>query len=362
MLEQIKPEIRSRVEPVVTKWTGFAQKLEARIGEVLAEADAGLDALIAQHATDHGPMGAAFSAVQARFQGLHPKLDDAFEKIEEQYDEAVEDADLNEQDLRAVYDVRDELIRQRQRLADSLELAYEDLQKRKNADWARRLQQLAEQERQKGIACSQCGGPMQVEVYWQSSQVPCGHCSAVNDVSPGLAAGLFYQGLGVHALAHEAAWTEWMAERQARERFHAYRHQTQPDFDAYLNAARAYWTKYYQVGKQLYPALCDDVGQAVEAKLRHYTAWDPHIDRIQRDFFAQLVAAARAGDFDTVRRLASGAPGGIDHTECAECLAERGLVDGTIAVLDAQYDAADEDEPRSQWIAEQLAEIRRTVS
>ncbi len=360
MLDRLGPNVRGEVEPIVQRWSGFIGKLEARIGEIVAEADAGLSALIVQHPTDHGPLGAAFSAVKARFHGLGPKLDDAFDKTEEAVQEVI-DADPSEADQRALDDLVDALAAQKRALAARIELASEELEMRKNADWARRLQALAEGERAAGVKCSQCGAAFAPDVWWRSCQVPCGHCQAVNDVHPGVAAGYFYQGLGVHALSHEAAWGEWLAEQRTKDAFDARRHPTAADRDAYLDAARAYYTKYYQTGLSLHPELAESLSSAVEAKLAHYRQWDQRIDQIRRDFFGRLVDAAARGDSAALVQLGNDPPDDVGLEDCIEALVERGLSDPALVLIGVEWEAEGEDGDRAEWCAERLADVRRTV-
>ena len=354
--------IRGQIEPIVQKWNGFAGKVSARVDEVVAEADAGLTELIGQHPTDHGPLGAAFSAVQARFTALTPKVDDAFEKISGEIDEAVDSADdLPDAEQRWVWDVVDGLQKQKDDLSARIDLAYEELQTRKNAEWARKLESLAKNEIAKGVSCSQCGAPFKPEIYWRSSQAKCGSCGAVNDVHPGMAAGLFFQGIGVHALSHAGAWNEWRAEREADNAFKGWRHPTAQDRDAHLAAARAYYTRYYQIGMDLHPELVADLSQAVEAKLAHYHQWDQKIDQIRRQYMGQLVDAARRNDLASVKQISQNRPPDLDLSDCVEALVERHLEDAARAVLDVQYDADGEDGDRRGWVSEQLADVRRTV-
>lgn len=353
--------IRGQIEPIVQKWNGFVGKVSARLDEIVAEADAGLDELIAQHATDHGPLGAAFSAVQARFVALRPKVDDAYDKTTESIDAVVDAADPGADEQRWVWDVVATIEKQRTELGERIDMTYEELQMRKNADWARRLGEIARSEIAQGVSCSQCGRPFRPEIYWRSSQAKCASCGAVNDVHPGMAAGLFYQGIGVHALSMAGAWNEWLAERRADNAFKAWRHPTASDRAGWIDAARAYWTRYYQIGMDLHPELCAGLEQAVEAKLAHYAQWDQKIDQMRRDFMGRLVDAARRGDVAGLRQIAQGPPPDTSLSDCVECLVERRLDDAARAILDLQYDADGEDGNRGAWIAEQLADTQRTV-
>lgn len=360
VLDKLSPSVRAEVDGIVSKWTAFTQKVNGRVEEVVAEARAGLDQLIHDHTLDHGPIGAAMSAVQVRFKGLGPKVQEAFEKSDHALDEVMA-RDLSQQDMHAVIAIRDVMIKQERALIDHIDDQYERLMMQKNADWARRLRQLAQEETSRGAPCSSCGAPFPVQVFWAASQARCPHCNAVNDLYPGVAAGSFYQGLGVHALAHEAAFGEWEAEQRADHALKAFRHATAYDRWLYVEAARAYWAKYYGTVKQLNPGFDGNIDSAVAAKLAHYSAWDAEVDKQKRDFLGALVDASRKRDGAALKQLLGARPHHVDLDSCAEALMERGDVEGTTFVLDVKYDADQESDPRAAWIREQLADVARTV-
>ncbi len=363
MLESMSPKVRAVCEPLAQRWSGFLEKLQARVNEVKAEADAGLDQLIAAHATDHGPMGAAFTAVQVRFNGLTSKLSDAWDKMDESIDEALEelDDDVKPSDWEAYAKWRSALVNAQRALSDDISLSYEYLQMKKNADWARRLKQLAEQEQQSGAKCSSCGGPVPIQTPWQAEKSACSHCSVMNDVVPGLSAGLFYQGIGAHALAHEAAWDHWMAEWKAKDAFDKRRCPTAYDHWVYIEAAKAYYTTYYQAGLQVNAGFVSDVATAVAAKMKHYSAWDQAIDQQNRAFMGQVVDAANKGDAEGMKALISQRPHHVDLDDIGYALVERDLIDAAKFFFGLKYDLEDEDDPKGAWIAEQIKDTISTL-
>jgi rubrerythrin len=362
MTVNMSPALQQRVQPLVQKWDGFLAKVGARIEEVRAEADAGLDQLIQQHAMDHGPMGAAFTALQSRFHGLSDKVDEAWEKIDEEFDDVRDQSGLSESDYDALSQVWDGMYEKFRAMQQGLERTHYTVEMKKNADWARQLRGLAEREMAAGVQCSQCGTPMQILDYTKASQQACPSCNAVNDVMPGSASAMFFMGLGAHALAHEAAWNEWVGEQDAKDAFDRYRHPTAYDEWVYLNAARTYWTKYYQVAQQIAPASCPDINAAVEGRMGHYTVWTQEVDKQKHGFLGQLVDASTKGDAATIQQLLSNRPHHVDLSDCAECLVERRQYQGATVVLDFQYHADGEDDPKGAWIREQLADIKKTVS
>ena len=80
--------------------------------------------------------------------------------------------------------------------------------------------------------CSQCGAPFQNTQWWAAANINCPSCGSLNTIQPGTASGMFYAGLGAHAMSHEQAWNEWMAEFQAKKFYDSRRHQTAGDHHA----------------------------------------------------------------------------------------------------------------------------------
>ena len=363
MIEHLSPGIRQEVEPLWLKWPGFVQNFNARVQEVVAEADAGLDQLIEQHALDQGPMGAAFGVLQSRIQGLSTKIDEAATKIEEHLWEILFRDDISPQDSDILSRLHDDICRQHRQQEEALEMTHEALQTRKNAQWARKLAEHAQNEAGEGLKCSNCGSAFALKVTWQATNETCPHCDAVNSVSPG-AASYAYFGQGVHALAHEQAFEEWKNEQHAKATFDRFRHPTAYDHWQYLQAARAYWTRYYQSTQQMHPGFLTSHGSveaAAENKLKHYTAHDPVVDQQQRDFFGRVLDAARRQDDPGVRQLLASMPDGVDLDECAEAAMERQDQQAAQLILNIKYDVEGEDEPREAWLREQLRDVWETV-
>lgn len=357
----LSPALQAEVRPLLDKWPGFVDKLRARVDEVLAEADAGLDALIAAYATDAGPMGAAFGALQARFHGLRQRLDEAATKIEEMLWEILFRDDVGGRDSDIVSGLHDWICGQRRELDLALDMRYEALLAAKQAQLARRLYELACAEVGAASRCSRCGGGLEVRVAWQASNETCAHCGAINSVAPG-AATYGYFGQGVHALAHEAAFEAWRAEQQGKRAYDRLRHPTTCDRQQYLAAAAAYWTAYYEYHRAVHPgfgATFGSVEAAVGAKLAHYSAHETGRDRQAQEFFGAVLAAASRRDARALHELARTYPEGVDLGEGAEAAMERGDAESARFILDVVYDVEGESEPRQQWIDERLRELRR---
>lgn len=338
----------------VQKWEGFLEKLTARVDQVTAEASAGLDMLVAQHPLEAGPMGQALSVVQNRFHNLREKLGNAHDKIYDQLDEILDDSSLGERDGDAVRAMQDRMGGQRLALDHRLERGHELLAAEKQAAWGRQLRRLADAERVTSVNCNQCAGEVPVTVYWRHESVACPFCGAVNEVSPGTAAGLFYSGLGVHALAHHAALPDWEEARAEEDRLNDRRHPSASDRERYLAVERRYWTAYYDEVKRLNPGFDGDVEAAVAAKMKHHTAWDQGVDQQARAFVQRLVdASADPAALATLLAV------GVDFDEAAEALLERGDRSGAANVLRIQHRMEDEDDPVEAWVKERLRDLAR---
>jgi hypothetical protein len=388
MLELMSPNLRAPAEAVKTKWDGFVPKIDARVNEVLVEADQGLDELISQHGLDPGPMGAAFSALQVRFRGLGQKLDEAWSKIDGELDQ-VRDKAQSAKDHEALGQLRAGMRASYGQAKDRIDLAYEGVQTRKNAQWARTLYTQAQRDSQQPVQCTKCGGGIQQTVFHQSSNVNCGHCGAVNQLHPGMAAGLFFQLIGLHALSHEQAYPEWLAMFRAEKAYHGFRVPITRDREALLAAAHAYWTKYYTAQRTMHPGFDETFGsieKAVNAKLTHYGAWDPPIDQMTRAKFQVLVDTVATGDRNAIMRVLQGGAtqpemqrivridaNGMhevmvkgfkttyDLDDAVRCAYEHGDARGTMILLEIQHKQEGEDDPLPVWSGEQLARMSRDL-
>lgn len=387
-IELLSPKVQPKARAVKAKWDGFVPKIDARVQEVVAEADAGLDELIAQYALDPGPMGAAFSALQVRFRGLSQKLDEAWDKIDHELDQVRDEVDSGK-DHEHLSGLWAQMIAMREQAKDRIDLAYESVQTRKNASWARNLWGQAQRDSQVPVACVKCGGGIQQTVFHQSSNQNCAHCGAVNQLHPGMAAGLLYQGNGLHSLAHEQAWNEWMAMNAAEKTFNNFRVPITRDREALLAAARAYWMKYYTSIAQMHPGFAEAFGsveKAAEAKLSHYGAWDPPVEQMTRAKYQVLVDACKTGDKATIMRVLQGGAQqaemqrivriderGIrevmvagfattyDLDDAVRCVFEHGDARATMILLEIQHKQEGEDDPFMQWSGEQISRMSRDL-
>lgn len=156
------------------RWRAFLDKVRTRLKEILVEADAGFDELIATEVIDPGPVSAAQNEVRARLFALRDKLDPAWAKLEAELDGKASLRDLGRE-------LEDEIFRE----ADALEV-------RVREKVVAQLEVLAAEERRtRKLTCTRCGAALpEPELQHRTVNVDCTHCQAVNTVRPGPASAM----------------------------------------------------------------------------------------------------------------------------------------------------------------------------
>lgn len=159
------------------RWDTFLGKVRARLQEILTEAHAGLDELIAIEVIDPGPVAAAENEVKARLFALRDKIDPAWRKLEGELGDA--HAHLEDHGRRLESDILQ---------------AIEAFELRTREKVRARLGELSAQElKQRKLACSKCGAPLpEPAVQHRVENVTCPHCAALNTVRPGMATAMFH--------------------------------------------------------------------------------------------------------------------------------------------------------------------------
>lgn len=355
-LDRVSPQNRTKAAAILAKWDAFAPKVETRVGEVVAEAEQGIADLIAGHPLDAQTMGTAFQAVHQRFVGLGQKVEEAFGKIGREFDELLE-GDFPDDERIALLEVEASLHERRRALRDRIEHAKEAIETKKNADWARALFASVEAERGVTVPCGHCGAPLTNPTPWQSANVTCAACRAVTTAYPGVATGLYFQGNGVHALAVEAARSERLAELAAERAYKGRRVPTTTDRDAYLRAAAAYWTKYYEVVRSLHPGFDGDVKAAVQGKMLHFSQWETQPERDARAKAQTIVDVSASGRHAELRATVKSL--GVDLDDAIHTLFEHGDAKGTETLLGAKYVEDHESDPKGPWIRHEFARLSR---
>jgi len=354
MLSKLSPETKAVVEPFVNRYETFEGKVAGRAAEVEQEAGEGLDELIQMNPLDPNAISAGFNAVKNRFDGLGTKVEQAMEKLEEEWEEATGDLDLEGEELSALYGTWYGMVNKSRLFMNRLEHWHEKVEAKKNADWARILYKLAEEECQKPRACPSCGAPIDIDIKHAHSAIRCPHCDSVNEMDIGMATGLYYQGNGVHSLAHEKVLDKWMGIHDAEYRFNEFRHPTNEDRARHLDAARTYWTAYYQEFQKLHPGFKQTIEEAVAGRMGFYDQYDNPDDQQQRAYYSQLLGLVASGDLGAVRDHMEGFD---DRDEVPSAVLEHGDREGTVLTLQALYELDDEDEDRDEWIMEKLKDL-----
>lgn len=157
------------------RWHTFLSKVRTRLQEVVTEADAGLDELVATEVLDSGPVSAALNEVKARLWALREKIEVSWRTLSSDMVEA-----------------EHELEEQGRSLAQQILTEVEALETRTRQKVRTRLKELSSQERAtRVLQCSGCRGPLpEPKVVHRVENVTCAHCGAVNTIRPGMATAL----------------------------------------------------------------------------------------------------------------------------------------------------------------------------
>lgn len=151
------------------RWATFLGKVRTRLGEILEEANAGLDELISIEVIDPGPVAAAQNEVKARLFALREKIGPAWAKLEAE--------------------LPGELENQGRALETEIMNALEVFETQTQTKYRARLSELAHAElKERKLSCSKCAAPLpEPAVKHRVENVTCTHCHAINTVRPGLA-------------------------------------------------------------------------------------------------------------------------------------------------------------------------------
>ncbi len=244
----MKPELKA----VLERWDTFLGKVRQRVDAVLGEADVGFDQVIATNVTDAATMSGAVSAFEARMQGLGTKIDQAWDKIDEELRSG------------SALKRRDKMIAQGDALRDYIEVKTYEMSVLKRAQAARALWQIVTQDAAQPHHCTSCGGQLQLAVYHTSSSVPCGFCGAVNQVQPSTAIGQYYYGGAIHALSEEVALQQWHALHAEEQRFQDIRGASAEDKARLRAATEHYWRTYCTAHAEIHP---DWTPEQIEAEV-----------------------------------------------------------------------------------------------
>lgn len=178
---------------LLDRWRAFLDKIHARLGELMTEADLGLKGLMVTHPDDAQPLGNALT-------GLDYRVSELRTRIQQTWDTQVDDQFQEAGDHRA-WDAAIDLKRDQELAFDQ---RWDKWKIHAVADFYRNLWPLAEAAIKKPVPCIRCRSPLQLPRVGEVTTVSCAYCHAVNQVVPDKAA-LTYFGGAPHAFAEEAA-------------------------------------------------------------------------------------------------------------------------------------------------------------
>jgi len=359
LLPQLSPPVQAAVSPLVQRWETYVQKVSARVEEILVEGDQGITEIVQMNPQDPGPVSAAFTAVESRFRSITDKVDSAREKIEQDWEETVENLGLEdanqERTLRMMWNG---ILQQSDTFKHEIDKKAATLRIRKMAEWSKALYQTAMQEYQAPRHCPSCGAQIEVAIRYQASNVTCPYCNAVNTIEVGPATGLYFQGAGVHSLAEEENLQQYLAWLDAEYWYNDLRNPTAQDRERMLGAARTYWTAYYTTTKRLHPGFQEDIAAAVNAKMSHYDAYDRKVDQTERSVYGNIVQLAASRDQNRLWQYLQSLPESqLDMDEAVRAVYEHGDREGAVLLMRMQHRMEQEEEPVEDYIKEKLADL-----
>ncbi len=337
LLNDVAPQRAQAFVALVDRYLAFEGKIAARVEEIRVEATEGIRELIAGNPLDSGAISAGFSAITSRLQQLRSKVDQAVDKLDEEWSVKADDDSLKEKEQKKISVLWSQVLNAKRDLQNRLESEAHRLEVLSGGQWARALYGLMQQEYGQPVGCPRCAGPMPVMLRFQNANEQCPHCGSVNEILPKMGTALYF-GSGLHYLAQEASLAEYDAMNAAQERYQWYRHPTKADHQVYLNAAEVYWTKYYTAIASMHPAPVRTVQQSVADKMIHYTnnIWNDNADDKERQEKERLLSFAHAGD--AAGFIAAAKALQMDADEARIALYEHGLMDFLNALLAVHYE------------------------
>ena len=306
--------------PLATRWRTFLDKVAARVKEIEGEAQAAYADVIASDAVDGTALSGVSSALKARLLALHQKVDDSWNKIDEELDNVEVDDD------RAGGYFRGQQLQIKGQFQHWLEVETERMIVKGEAEAGRALHAVALQEVADRVPCAQCGAQLDRPLWHQAVNVTCPHCKAVTTATPGTASVMFTGGAGAIWLAKEQAFDAWVAMQQAEVAWNRLRHKTLDDLARWEGANRAYWQAYAEAMGRLHPGWTPaHVANEVTGKMSWFLETTAKDDRTERENTGHGIAAVFAGDPNAVQAWVARQP---DRDDAAETLITAALERG----------------------------------
>lgn len=272
------------------RWTGFLDKVRARIGEIEAEARGTYQQAIARDPLDVTAITRMSTELDQRMRAMREKVEDAWTKLDGELDGI--DAPPREGGA-----FRGANLALGRALEHEIDRRRETMQIAGEAEVARALQPMIAREAAAPVACSGCGAPLARPAWHRPVEIACPHCRAVTTALPGPAAHVYVDGIGARALAREASLPAWYALLDAELAWHRLRHKAPEDVQWFEQANRTYWQAYAEAMAHFHPGWTrDDIPLEVHGKMGWFAQTIQFDALEERANHGAGLAAVRSGD------------------------------------------------------------------
>ncbi len=265
---------------LVARFEAFLAKLTGRLEELIAEADAGINALASQRPDELYPVRAALGALDVQIQKLTDKLDSVWgEQIEPMFKALDERLTLKGTFWDAGLDRRDDV-----RFA--IESRWSLFKAKKEGDVLRAMWPRAATAMARTHPCSNCGAPMQLRVPYRAEAIPCSHCGTVNQLMPAPLVSTYFLN-AEQVFPEEASQPQrWEIERFRTEVARATRNgeeETVESLRRWRDLERAYYQRRAEVRASI-------LGQPIEqAEIEN------HVHHFEQETLGRIQAWVRSG-------------------------------------------------------------------
>lgn len=256
------------------RFEGFLAKIDERLREIMAEAEQGVNAILANHPTDSLPLGNAFSGLDHRIRELKDKVQETWEQqIEPKYSALHSGSFLD-----SGHDKKQDFLLR-------FDEQWSAFKARANSQFYRNLYPLAIAASQKPEPCSQCGAPLPIVDRSNSVSIPCPHCRAVNQVLRDPAVSAYKLG-GPHAFADEEALPLRFEIERARvavdrqRRASSWANESFESLQRWEQMERAYWTRYAEAKARIAGEPVDQ--ELVESRMAQFRKYSLETNQIWR--------------------------------------------------------------------------------
>jgi hypothetical protein len=268
-------------QAILERWNGFVQKITSRLQEIMREADAGFEGLLADPNLDVITFSNAMSALDIRKKDLAQKLSNTFSEqvaIQLAMDSTAENA---AQDQMHKADRWMDETWERYRTQWNLKLV--------QTLWTR-MEKVINRE----VHCVRCAAVLSPTIRHKAESITCAHCKAVNSVTPEpavynyfcTAPHLYAEAMALeHRFAVEHFKQRLDAERSVRVHQHDdWRETNLEELLQWEALERQYWTVYYQMQARLTPMSDAELAQWVESRMRPLYEYDFNQRQVWRKY------------------------------------------------------------------------------